>query len=99
MNFLDFTRFYLILIDFILLFKIAKRGYFLQELRADVAQDPCGCNRARTATWQSHASPCGRLRGADVWQGHASPRGRSGGPYMVGDRLAGDGPTSIGGPS
>ena len=28
-----------------------------------MVQDPCGCNVARKATWQSHASPRGSLGG------------------------------------
>ena len=28
--------------------------------------DPRGCNVARKATWQSHASPCERLHGVEV---------------------------------
>ena len=31
-----------------------------------MAWDPRGCGMARKATWQSHASPCGRLRGVDM---------------------------------
>ena len=53
--------------------------------------------------WQSHASPRGCLRGADMWrttdtwQSHASPRGRLCGAYMVSTvfGLASDEPTGI----
>ena len=45
-------------------------GYFPQEPWAGVARDPRGCDMARKATWQSHASPrgarvapCGSVRG------------------------------------
>ena len=34
------------------------------------ARDPRGCDVARKATWQSHADPRERLRGADVTRVH-----------------------------
>ena len=88
----------MIFINFISLFKMTKRGYFPQEPRADVTRDPHGWDLACKATWQSHASPHGRLGGAneartrgkatrvhaDAW---VAPRG------MNSDRLSFYGPT------
>ena len=34
------------------------------------ARDPRGCDAARKATWQSHAGPRERLRGAEVTRVH-----------------------------
>ena len=83
----EFFRFFWILFDFyqfILIFKNAKKGFYLHRTRgADVA-----CGTRTDATW--HARPRGRAvqahatlgwggGDADAWQGHVSPRRRSGG--------------------
>ena len=55
----------------------------LQEPQADMAWDPRGCDMARKATGQSHASPRGSLREENVarmrGKGRASPPGLPGG--------------------
>ena len=88
----------LILMDLIF-FKMAKKGvFFPQESRADVARDPRGCDMARKATWQGHAGPRERLRGAKVarTRGKATrvhadarvvPRGRESGLRVMGPRV------------
>ena len=43
--------FFIEFLEDISLFKITKRGFYPQELRADVARDPRGCDMARKATW------------------------------------------------
>ena len=62
-NFLEFFRIYLSVFSILKLLKTIKKrqkgGYF-------IARDPCECEVARKATWQSHASPRGHLRGAEV---------------------------------
>ena len=70
-------------------------GYF-------IARDPRGCNVARKATWQRHASPCKRLRGSEVarMRGNATrvhsdawvaPRGSVRGLRVMGHGLVGPG--------
>ena len=57
-----FLNLFKCIFDFKMIKKILKgqkRGYFL-------AQDSHGCDVARKATRQSHASPCGRLHGTKV---------------------------------
>ena len=56
----------MIFIDFISYLKSQKGGFYPQELRADVARNPRGCNMAHKATWQSHGSPHEGLGGASV---------------------------------
>ena len=62
MNFLIFKDFSKFIFDLNLLKTIKKRlkGGFI------FARDPRGCDVARKATWQSHADPRKRLRGAEV---------------------------------
>ena len=43
--------------------KMIKRGFIF-------TRDPRGCDVARKATWQSHAGPRERMRGAEVTRGH-----------------------------
>ena len=70
MNFLDFLEF----IFYLILLKKEQKGViFPQEPRADMAQDLLGCDMARKTTWQCHADPRERLRGAEV----ARTRGRA----------------------
>ena len=62
-----------------------------------MARDTRGCDVARKATWQSHASPREGLGGVSVTRthgrGHASPRGSSGGAMLQARGLACEGPT------
>ena len=60
--FRDFFRFYFRFKRFKIIKKMKKRGMIF-------ALVPCGCDVARKATWQSHASPRERLRGAEVTRG------------------------------
>ena len=62
MNFLIFRDFY----EFILDFKSIKTIKNNNNKRFIFARGPCGCDVARKTTWQSHADPRERLRGAEV---------------------------------
>ena len=64
-----------------------------------IAQDLGGCNVTSKATWKSHASPRGRLCGADVAEPHESTR-TPGWCHVArsSSGLASDGPTGIVGP-
>ena len=62
MNFLIFRDFSKFILDFKSIKnnkKLTKRGLFF-------ARDSRGCDVARKTTWQSHADPRERLRGAEV---------------------------------
>ena len=58
-DFLDFSEFIFEFTSFKTIKNIIKRRLFF-------ARDPRGCDVARKATWQSHADPRERLRGAEV---------------------------------
>ena len=64
MNFLIFSDFSGFIFDLNILktIKNIKKGF-------NFARDPRGCNVACKATWQSHAGPRKRLRGAEVTRG------------------------------
>ena len=62
MNFLIFRDFF----EFIFDFKSIKKIKIKAKMSLFFAQDPRGCDVARKATWQSHADPRKRLRGAEV---------------------------------
>ena len=62
MNFLIFRDFPEFIFEFKSFKKIKKRI----KRGLVFARDPCECDVARKATWQSHADPRKRLRGADV---------------------------------
>ena len=66
-NFRDFLQIFMNLFSIFKVLKTMKkwqkRGYF-------IARDPCGCDVARKATWQSHADPREHLHGADVTRVH-----------------------------
>ena len=69
MNFLILGIFFQIFLNLFSIFKwlknkkMAKTGLYF-------ARDPRGCDVARKATWQSHADPRERLRGANVTHVH-----------------------------
>ena len=66
MNFLifwDFSEFILEFKSLKVIKKLIKRGVLF-------ARDPCGCDMARKATWQSHTNPHERLHGAEVTHVH-----------------------------
>ena len=72
--------------------------YFPQELQADVARFPRGCDMACKASWQSNASPRRRLRGTEVarTRGRATrvhADSRAAPTWREVTRLASDGPT------
>ena len=89
----EFSGFFCILFDFyqfyFLIYNGKKGGYFPQEPRADMARDPCGCDMARKAMWQSHASPRGCVAGPR--ESTRTPGWRLCGERVT--RLASDGPT------
>ena len=64
--FMDFSRIFLNFFEYIFDFKsikkIKKRGLL-------IVGDPRGCDVPHKATWQSHADPRERLRGAEVTRG------------------------------
>ena len=64
----EFSRFFGIYFDLILLKNGKKGSYFPSGTvgKHGPAWDPRGCDMARKATWQSHASPLERQRDADV---------------------------------
>ena len=68
MNFLIF-RIFLEFSEFIFYLKLLKTIKNSTKTGFIFAWDPRGCDVARKATWQSHADPRERLRGADVTRG------------------------------
>ena len=62
MNFLIFRDFF----EFIFEFKSFKTIKKLIKRGLVFAREPRGCHVARKATWQRHADPRERLRGAEV---------------------------------
>ena len=61
-NFLEFFWNYLSLFSIFNWFKTIKKG----KNGIFIARDPCGCDVARKAMWQSYADPRECLRGTDV---------------------------------